>query len=100
MDINRPIYLALIGGVIISSILFAIAFAINLLLPTHEQVAYIIAFAGAGVLILTPYLRVVVAFIAFLVNKEYKFVIISFLVLLIMMISLIMGLIFHISPKG
>jgi|YelNatPaOPRAMG01_1025707.scaffolds.fasta_scaffold05102_11 uncharacterized membrane protein len=100
MDINRPIYLALIGGVIISSILFAIAFAINLLLPTYEQVAYIIAFAGAGVLILTPYLRVVVAFIAFLVNKEYKFVIISFLVLLIMMISLIMGLIFHISPKG
>lgn len=100
MDINRPIYLVLIGGVILSSIMFGIAFAINLLFPAYENVSYVLAFVGAGVLILTPYFRVVVALIAFLVNKEYKFVLISFLVLLVMIVSLIIGLVFHIAPKG
>lgn len=100
MDINKPIYLVLIGGVIVSSMLFGLAFSIYLLFPSFSQIAYVLAFAGAGVLILTPYVRVIVALITFFINKEYKFVAISSLVLLVMIVSFLTGIFFHIAPKG
>ncbi|MCX8189538.1 MAG: DUF1634 domain-containing protein [Nitrososphaeria archaeon] len=100
MDINRPVYLVLIAGVIISSVLFGLAFALNLIMPSQRDLIYILSFFGAGVLILTPYFRILVSLIVFIANKEYKYAFLSFLVLLVMIISLIVGLFFHIAPKG
>lgn len=98
MDINKPIYLVLITGVIISSLLFASALALHITLPNMTEVVYTLALMGAAVLILTPYLRVAVALGAFLFNREYKFAILSLVVLLMMVISFISGFVFHIAP--
>jgi len=98
LDINKPIYLVLITGVIISSLLFASALALHITLPNMPEVVYTLALMGAAVLILTPYLRVAVALGAFLFNREYKFAILSLVVLLMMVISFISGFVFHIAP--
>jgi uncharacterized membrane protein len=98
LDINKPIYLVLITGVIISSLLFASALALHIALPNMTEVVYTLALMGAAVLILTPYLRVAVALGAFLFNREYKFAILSLVVLLMMVISFISGFVFHIAP--
>jgi uncharacterized membrane protein len=98
LDINKPIYLVLITGVIISSLLFASALALHITLPNMTEVVYTLALMGAAVLILTPYLRVAVALGAFLFNREYKFAILSLVVLLMMVISFISGFVFHIAP--
>jgi uncharacterized membrane protein len=88
----------LITGVIISSLLFASALALHITLPNMTEVVYTLALMGAAVLILTPYLRVAVALGAFLFNREYKFAILSLVVLLMMVISFISGFVFHIAP--
>ena len=98
MDINKPIYLVLITGVIISGIFFASALALHIIMPNMIKVVYTLALMGAAVLILTPYARVVVALGAFLFTREYKFVILSFAVLVMMVISFIAGLVFRIVP--
>jgi uncharacterized membrane protein len=98
LDINKPIYLVLITGVIISSLLFASALALHITLPNMTEVVYTLALMGAAVLILTPYLRVAVALGVFLFNREYKFAILSLVVLLMMVISFISGFVFHIAP--
>ncbi len=100
LDINRPIYLVLIIGVILSNLLLGLAFALNLIMPYQKNLIYILSFIGAGVLILTPYFRIVVALVTFLINKEYRYAMLSFFVLVVMVISLIAGLLFHIAPKG
>lgn len=98
MDINRPIYLVLITGVIISSLLFASALALHIIRADMSRVAYTLALIGVAVLLITPYLRVAVALGAFLFNREYKFAVLSLVVLVMMVISFIAGLIFHIAP--
>ena len=97
MDINKPIYLVLITGVILSSLLFASALVLHIVMPNMTEVVYTLALMGVAVLILTPYLRVVVALGAFFFNREYKFVILSFVVLVMMIISFVAGLVFHIA---
>lgn len=97
MDINRPIYLVLITGVIVSGVIFALALVMHIVMPTKLEVVYTLALLGAAVLIFTPYLRVLVALGAFFYNREYKFAILSLLVLIIMVLSLMAGLIFHIA---
>ena len=98
MDINRPIYLVLITGVIVSGIIFASALVMHIIMPTRLEVIYTLALLGAAVLIFTPYLRVLVALGAFFFNREYKFAVLSLLVLVMMIVSFIAGLIFHIAP--
>jgi len=97
LDINKPIYLVLITGVILSSLLFASALVLHIVMPNMTEVVYTLALMGVAVLILTPYLRVVVALGAFFFNREYKFVILSFVVLVMMIISFVAGLVFHIA---
>jgi len=97
LDINRPIYLVLITGVIVSGVIFALALVMHIVMPTKLEVVYTLALLGAAVLIFTPYLRVLVALGAFFYNREYKFAILSLLVLIIMVLSLMAGLIFHIA---
>jgi len=98
MDINRPIYLVLITGVVISSVIFASALVLHAIMPNMIEVVYTLALIGVAVLILTPYLRVVVALCAFFINREYKFAILSLMVLVVMIVSFIAGSVFHITP--
>lgn len=97
MDINKPIYLVLISGVILSGVIFASALVLHIIMPARVDLVYTLALIGVMVLILTPYLRVVMALAAFFFNREYKFAVLSLLVLLMMIISFIAGLIFHIA---
>lgn len=97
MDINKPIYLVLISGVILSGVIFASALVLHIIMPARVDLVYTLALIGVVVLILTPYLRVVMALAAFFFNREYKFAVLSLLVLLMMIISFIAGLIFHIA---
>jgi uncharacterized membrane protein len=87
----------LITGVIVSGVIFALALVMHIVMPTKLEVVYTLALLGAAVLIFTPYLRVLVALGAFFYNREYKFAILSLLVLIIMVLSLMAGLIFHIA---
>ena len=96
MDINRPIYLVLITGVIISGVIFASAFVLHLVMPSGMEVVNALALIGAAVLIFTPYVRVVVALGAFCFNREYKFAVLSLIVLVMMIVSFVAGLLFHI----
>jgi len=98
MDVNKPIYLVLIAGVIISGVLFASALVLHIIMPNIIELVYTLALIGAAVLIITPYLRVVVALGAFFFNKEYRFAILSLVVLVMMVLSFIAGLVFHITP--
>lgn len=100
MDINRPIYWVLVIGVIISAIFFVGSFLMAVFLPAQANLSLSLAFVGAGVLIATPYVRMVVAIGAFSINKEYKFTILSIIVLAIMVVSFLFGVFFHISQKG
>lgn len=99
LDINKPIYWVLVIGVILSSIFLATSFMIAILLPEQEGLSLQLAYFGAGVLIATPYVRMTIAIGAFSINREYKFVILSIIVLVIMMTSFLFGVFFHISPK-
>jgi len=96
LDINRPIYLVLITGVIISGVIFASAFVLHLVMPSGMEVVNALALIGAAVLIFTPYVRVVVALGAFCFNREYKFAVLSLIVLVMMIVSFVAGLLFHI----
>lgn len=98
MDVNRPIYLVLIAGVIISSVLLGAAFVLNLIAPSRSEVVYVMELAGVCVLIATPYARILVSAVAFSANREGKYVALSIIVLSIMLLSLILGILFHISP--
>ncbi len=98
MDINKPIYVVLITGVILSSLLFASALVLRIIMSNKIEVVYTLALIGVAVLLLTPYLRVAVALGAFFFNREYKFAILSLIVLVMMLVSFIAGLVFHIAP--
>jgi len=98
LDINKPIYLVLITGVVLTSLLFASALVLHIIVPNMTEVVHTLALIGVVVLLLTPYLRVAVALGAFFYNREYKFVILSLIVLVMMIISFIAGLLFHIAP--
>jgi len=98
LDINKPIYVVLITGVILSSLLFASALVLRIIMSNKIEVVYTLALIGVAVLLLTPYLRVAVALGAFFFNREYKFAILSLIVLVMMLVSFIAGLVFHIAP--
>jgi uncharacterized membrane protein len=98
LDINKPIYLALIIGVIFSSLFFASALVLRIIIPNTFEVIYTLTLMGVAVLLLTPYVRVVVAIGAFFFNREYKFAILSLVVLIMMIVSFVAGSVFHITP--
>lgn len=98
LDINKPIYIVLVSGVILSGALFASALALHAAMPTRMELVYALSLIGTAVLILTPYLRVAVALGVFFLNREFKFAILSLLVLVMMVISFVAGLVFHIVP--
>ncbi len=114
-NVYSVVYYALLAGMIVSSILFAMGIIRALLSPgtfypltpewvrQHYSVSWLthgivtldpvaLMMAGTVLLILTPVARVLVSIYAFLVDRDFKYVGITGIVFLIMAITVIAGL--------
>jgi uncharacterized membrane protein len=113
-NVYADVYRVLVGGMIVSTILFIIGVVRALMHPTsfplsaewvRQHYAFstvihglatldpmIVMMVATILLILTPVARVIVSIWAFIVDRDYKFVAITSIVLLIMVITVIAGL--------
>lgn len=111
-SINKKLSLVLFLGVIISSVFILLGIFLAFLkqefnfsysnyslelffidLNNFNSVAFLMC--GIFFLILTPIIRVVCMLIEFYINKNFKYVYISFLVLIILLISFLIGVVHH-----
>lgn len=112
-NVYVDVYRLLIAGMIVSSILFALGIVLALLHPQYIPLStrwvrsqYHVTTVVHGImhgdptaillvatvlLILTPVARVVVSIVAFLVDRDYKFVVVTSIVFLVMVITVILG---------
>ncbi len=112
-NVYVDVYRLLIAGMIVSSILFALGIVLSLLHPLYIPLStrwvrsqYHVTTVVHGImhgdptaillvatvlLILTPVARVVVSIVAFLVDHDYKFVVVTSIVFLVMVITVILG---------
>lgn len=113
-NVYADVYRLLIGGMILSNVLFSIGIALALLHPryvpltapwikTQYQWAIFTHGLGSGepipwmllatvLLILTPVARVIVSIAAFATDHDYKYVVITSVVMLVMLLTVILGL--------
>ena len=113
-NVYADVYRLLIGGMILSNVLFSIGILLALLHPryvpltaqgikTEYQWATLTHGLGSGepipwmllatvLLILTPVARVIVSIAAFATDRDYKFVVITSVVMLVMVATVILGL--------
>lgn len=113
-NVYSVVYYVLLGGMIVSSIMFAIGIVRALMHPAffpltaewvkeHYNVASVIhgltvldptalMMVACVLLILTPVCRVLVSIYAFLVDRDFKFVAVTSTVFLIMVVTVIAGL--------
>jgi len=113
-NVYADVYRLLIGGMILSNVLFAIGVALALLHPrylpltaqwikTQYQWTSFTHGLSSGqpipwmllatvLLILTPVARVIVSIAAFATDHDYKFVVITSIVLLVIVLTIALGL--------
>jgi len=99
VDVNRVAYWVLFIGMILSEILLISSLILSTLLNL-KSLAIILAFFGVGILIATPYTRVLAISLVSFMNRDHKLLLISLFVFVTMMVSLISGLVFNIVPHG
>ncbi len=115
MNLNRIMYYVLIIGVLASGALFVLGLALFLLqnpspsasLPQFDPRTFLrdlfsfhpvaILALATIVLIGTPITRVFVSILVFAYNKEGRFVLVTGIVFTVMMVSLLVGYLFHVS---
>ncbi len=98
MDVNKAVYITLTAGMIISFSLFSIGFGIYAATEGKGRYMEVLSIATMT-LILTPLTRVAAAFSAFTRNKELSNALTSLIVLTVMLLSLILGMIYHVKVK-
>ena len=113
-NVYADVYRLLIGGMILSNVLFAAGILLALLHPrfvpltaqwvkTHYQWSALSSGLASGdpialmllataLLILTPVARVVVSIAAFAADRDYKYVVITSIVMFVMLLTLLLGL--------
>lgn len=113
-NVYAGVYRVLLGGMIVSSVLFAVGIGVALAHPgffplttkwvrEHYHASWILhgivslnpmalMLAATVLLILTPVARVVTSIYAFAVDRDWKYVVITSLVLLIIVMSAVAGL--------
>jgi uncharacterized membrane protein len=113
-NVYADVYRLLIGGMILSNVLFAAGILLALLQPrfvpltaqwvkAHYQWATLsgglasgdaisLMLLATGLLILTPVARVVVSIAAFAADRDYKYVVITSIVMFVMLLTLALGL--------
>lgn len=107
------VYRLLIAGMIVSSVLFAIGIVLAMVHPHYiplstrwvrsqyhvsavvhgmlqgDPIAFMLV--ATVLLILTPVARVVVSIVAFFIDRDYKFVAVTSIVFLVMVVTVILG---------
>lgn len=113
-NVYADVYRLLIGGMILSNVLFAAGILLALLhrrfvpltaqwVKAHYQWSTLSHGLAAGdsislmllatvLLILTPVARVVVSVAAFAADRDYKYVVITSIVMFVMLLTLVLGL--------
>lgn len=113
-NVYADVYRLLIGGMILSNLLFAVGIVLALLhsrfVPltaqwgkAHSQWSNVLHGLASGdpislmllatvLLILTPIARVIVSIAAFAADRDYKFVVITSIVMLVMLLTVTLGL--------
>ena len=113
-NVYADVYRLLIGGMILSNVLFAAGIILAMLHPRFvpltaqwikTQYQWTILSRGlasgdpismmllaTALLILTPIARVVVSIVAFAADRDYKFVVITSVVMFVMLLTLALGL--------
>ncbi len=113
LNVYADVYKVLLGGMLLSTLLFVIAIVRALtirefipLTPDWARHYYHWSAIAAGIrsfdpivimliatvlLILTPVVRIIVSIYAFMVDRDHKYVVITSIVLLVMIITVILG---------
>jgi uncharacterized membrane protein len=114
LNVYTDVYKVLLGGMIVSTVLFVAAIARGLMRPEfvpltpewvkqhyHWQVVVqgirsfdstVIMLVATVLLICTPIARVVVSIYAFAVDHDRKFVVVTLIVLLVIILTVVLGL--------
>lgn len=114
LNVYADVYKVLLGGMLLSTGLFVIAIVRSLLQPQfvplttdwikqhyHWRVIVqgirsfdptVIMLIATVLLILTPVVRVIVSMYAFAVDRDRKFVAVTFIVLLVIVVTVVLGL--------
>lgn len=112
-NVYADVYRVLLGGMIVSSALFAIGLALALLHPEHYPLGpdwvrshyhlstiwqgvksfdpFTIMLIATALLILTPVLRVAISIWAFVVDRDWKFVVVTSIVLVVIVLSVVLS---------
>ena len=112
MDLNRILYRILMAGSMVSISLFILGLSLNILYPIestgHRDLLDLSMFSsdpsstlllvGVMILIVTPMIAAVASSIIFALRSEYKFAIVTFLVFLVIVVSLLLGVTGKLHP--
>ena len=99
MDINKVAYWILVVGMVLSMCSLALGLMLNVL-GLNPYMTASAAAIGVGALIATPYARVVAMVVASVLNRDRGLFIVSTFVIAVMILSLLYGLVFRVTPKG
>ena len=119
VDLNKAMYDVLVGGMILSSVTYVLGIALFLTQSQNslqaaivhyqsvsEFVAGLIALRSAAVLTLatifliaTPIVRVFISIVVFAFNRDVKYVAITSIVLLVLVVSILLGYLGHFAPQ-
>lgn len=99
MDINKASYWVLVTGMVVSMFFLALSLISNIS-GVDPLLSTTLAAVGVGVLIATPYARVIAIAVLSAFNRDRGLFVVASFVLTVMLLSLLFGLIFHITPKG
>jgi uncharacterized membrane protein len=118
VSLERIMYYVLIVGMLSSGALYVIGIILfaaqnpgaSTPLPNFNEATFMtdlvnlhpVAFLTLGtvVLIATPITRVFVSIVVFSINRERRFVLVTAIVFTVLMLSLLLGYLFHFSPSG
>jgi uncharacterized membrane protein len=119
VDLNKAMYDVLVGGMILSSITYLVGilqFLIQSQNPLQAAIVHyqsvsefvtgLLAVRSAAVLTLatvfliaTPIVRVFISILVFAFNRNFKYVAITGVVLLILITSIVLGYFWHFTPQ-
>jgi len=117
IDLNKSMYSVLVVGMIASSILFAsglILFFVQNPNPMQAEMTHYSSFRefvqqlmllrasailvlATIILIATPITRVLISVVVFAVNRDLKFVLVTGIVVLILLVSMVLGYLWNLS---
>ncbi|HUN87928.1 MAG TPA: DUF1634 domain-containing protein [Terriglobales bacterium] len=112
-NVYADVYRVLLGGMIVSSALFAVGLVLALLHPEHYPLTpdwvrshyhlsiiwrglrafdpFTLMLVATALLILTPVLRVVISIFAFVEDRDWKFVVVTSIVLVVIVLSVVLS---------